>query len=102
MTKYTMAFWVAALVGRVLPTAISGVNSYWLRGYGEPAPEILIVLGYDGDRAEHFFATCQLVGRVTNRYNVENEETEGNASILLCRDPRHPWPDLWPEFKTFG
>ena len=28
-----------------LPKAISGVNSYWARGYGDPPPQTLIVLG---------------------------------------------------------
>jgi hypothetical protein len=31
--------------GLGLPRAISGVNSYWLRGYGAPPPRMLIVVG---------------------------------------------------------
>jgi len=27
-----------------LPAAISGVNTYWLRGYGDPPPQALIWL----------------------------------------------------------
>jgi 4-amino-4-deoxy-L-arabinose transferase-like glycosyltransferase len=63
-----------------LPEAISGINSYWLRGYGNPPPETLIVVGFSRERAERFFATCDLAGQVTNRHGVENEETKYNSS----------------------
>ncbi|MCI0393625.1 MAG: glycosyltransferase family 39 protein [Chloroflexi bacterium] len=85
-----------------LPEAISGINSYWLRGYGDPPPQTVIVLGFSRERAERFFTTCELAGRVTNRYGVENEETLFHPNIFLCRGPRRPWPDLWPEFRSFG
>ena len=29
-----------------LPKAISGSDTFWLRGYGDPPPETLIVVGY--------------------------------------------------------
>jgi hypothetical protein len=28
-----------------LPQAISGVNSFWVRGYGDPEPQTVIVIG---------------------------------------------------------
>ena len=30
-----------------LPTAISPVNAYWLRGYGRIPPDAVIALGFD-------------------------------------------------------
>jgi 4-amino-4-deoxy-L-arabinose transferase-like glycosyltransferase len=85
-----------------LPTAISGVNSYHLRGYGDPPPEILIVLGYsEPNLITLFFQTCELAGRVTNRYGVENEET-GHPDIFICRGLRKPWDQLWPDMQHFG
>jgi 4-amino-4-deoxy-L-arabinose transferase-like glycosyltransferase len=84
-----------------LPRAISGVNSHWLRGYGDPAPAQVIVLGYSQERAEAFFAECSHVGLVTNRYDVANEET-GHPDIWLCREPRLPWDELWPRMQSFG
>ncbi len=57
-----------------LPKAICGTNSFWARGYGDPPPEILIVIGLSRDFAEHSFESCELVGHVTNRYGVANEE----------------------------
>ena len=85
-----------------LPTAISGINSYHLRGYGDPPPDVLIVLGY----SQHYLTTqlfqrCELAGRVTNRYGVENEET-GYPGIFICRGPRKPWSQLWPDIQHFG
>jgi hypothetical protein len=84
-----------------LPRAISGFNSLWLRGYGNPAPTQVIVLGYSQEDAKRFFATCSQVGQVTNRFGVENEET-AQPEIWLCRQPRAPWNELWPQLQRFG
>lgn len=86
---------------RGLPPVISRVNTYWLRGYGDPPPETLIVLGMDGG-AQYYFGSCSLAGRATNRFGVENEETRDSPDIYVCRDPRKPWPELWKELRTFG
>lgn len=85
-----------------LPQAISGIDSYWLRGYGDPPPQTLIVLGYPHDGAELFFERCEVAGRITNRYNVENEEIRFHPEIFICRKPRQPWPVLWQRLKHFG
>lgn len=85
-----------------LPPAISGVNGLWMRGYGDPPPQTLIVLGFSQERAERFFADCTLAGHITNRYGVENEETRYAPDIFLCRNPRQPWPELWQGLRTFG
>lgn len=92
------------LYGRAydLPEAISGRNSYWLRGYGSPPPEILIVLGFTRQEVERLFATCELAGKVTNPYDVENEETTDHPDIFVCREPRQTWPALWESLKGFG
>jgi 4-amino-4-deoxy-L-arabinose transferase-like glycosyltransferase len=81
-----------------LPEAISGVNSYWLRGYGDPPPQVVIVLGLSRSSA---FETCELAGHVTNRYGVRNEETS-HPDIFLCRRLRRPWPAFWESLKSFG
>ncbi len=83
-----------------LPRAISGINSYWLRGYGESAPTTVIGLGFTAAQAAQFFADCTIAGRVTNPYGVENEEYGG--AILLCRQPREDWPRLWQQLRSFG
>jgi hypothetical protein len=85
-----------------LPEAISGINSYWLRGFGDPPPQILIVLGFTFDDAEQFLGTCDLAGHVTNRYGVKNEETKDHPDIFVCRQLHEPLPELWKHFRWFG
>jgi 4-amino-4-deoxy-L-arabinose transferase-like glycosyltransferase len=85
-----------------LPAAISGVNSNWERGYGDPPPRTLIVLGFRRDAAERLFATCELAGRLTNRYGVRNAESRDHPDVFVCRGPRQPWPALWSELRRFS
>lgn len=85
-----------------LPEAISGINSYWLRRYGDPPPQVLIVVGFSQAAAERHFAVCELAGQVSNRYGVENEETRFHPDIFICRGLRQPWPELWPALQSFG
>jgi hypothetical protein len=84
-----------------LPRAISGVNSYWLRGYGDPPPQTLIVIGFTRDYLEQTFEACELAGHITNRYNVKNEESKV-PDIFVCRRPRETWPEFWQRLKRFG
>jgi hypothetical protein len=85
-----------------LPTAISGINSYWLRGYGDPPPQTLIILGLTPTQANQIFRTCENAGRITNPYDVKNEETTEHPTILVCRELRSSWPEFWQRFKYFG
>jgi hypothetical protein len=85
-----------------LPQAISGVNSYWLRGYGDPPPQTLIVLGFDRQEVDAIFERCELAGQVTNAYGVENEETLYHPDIFVCRNLRRPWPAFWQDFQRSG
>jgi hypothetical protein len=85
-----------------LPKAISGTNSYWLRGYGEPPPETLIVLGFSRWFVERTFESCELASHTGNRYGVRNEETSEHPDIFVCRRLRQPWPEFWNGFRNFG
>lgn len=85
-----------------LPGAISGINSYWLRGFGNPPPETVIILGFNQNKVESLFSDCTLAGHTPNRYNIENEETREHPDIFLCKTMRYAWPDLWETFKFYG
>jgi hypothetical protein len=85
-----------------LPKAISGINSYWLRGYGDPAPQTLIVVGISREFLERNFGSCALAGHVTNRYGVQNEETTRHPDLFVCRQLRQPWPVFWKQFRYYG
>jgi 4-amino-4-deoxy-L-arabinose transferase-like glycosyltransferase len=43
-----------------------------------------------------------VIGQVTNRYGVENEETTDHPDIFVCRGLRRPWSEVWPQFRRFG
>jgi 4-amino-4-deoxy-L-arabinose transferase-like glycosyltransferase len=84
-----------------LPKAISAVNSYWLRGPGDPPPQTLIVVGYQrADIAQHF-ESCELAGQIGNPFQVKNEEARV-PDIFVCRGLRETWADFWQHIQHFG
>jgi hypothetical protein len=85
-----------------LPEAICGTNSFWARGYGDPPPETLIVIGFSGEFGDQYFESCEVVGHITNKYGVANEETTDHSDILLCRHLRQSWPEFWKKFRRYG
>jgi 4-amino-4-deoxy-L-arabinose transferase-like glycosyltransferase len=84
-----------------LPRVISGANSLWYRGYGEPEPETVIVVGFESSYAGKFFNSCKNSGMVTNRYHVKNEESTHHTGLYVCREPRRTWSDMWQEMQWF-
>ena len=85
-----------------LPQAISGVNSFWQRGYGDPPPETLIVLGLSHSFLERNFSSCEVAGHTPNPYGIENEETSDHPDIYVCRGLRQSWPEFWKDFRYYG
>ena len=84
-----------------LPPIITGANSHWYRGFGEPEPETVIVVGFDRGYADHFFSSCDYSGTVTNQYGVRNEETRYHTSLYVCHAPRRPWSEMWQDMQWF-
>jgi hypothetical protein len=85
-----------------LPRPISGVNSYWYRGYPDPPPQTLIVTGFRPDSVERHFTNCRPAGKITNRYGVMNEETRDHPEFFVCGPPRKAWAEFWRGFQQFG
>jgi len=85
-----------------LPPAISGINSFWQRGYGDPPPETLIVVGLSRGFLENKFAGCEVAGHTWNRFGILNEETRSHPDIFVCRHLRGSWPEFWKSFRYFG
>jgi hypothetical protein len=85
-----------------LPIPVSGTNSAWLRGYPDPPPQTLIVLGTSREGADYWFTGCRLIGHIANSQGVENEESRDHPDIFLCGPPRLPWPEFWKKYQTFG
>ena len=84
-----------------LPKAVSGSDTFWLRGYGDPAPEILIVVGYPREEALSVAEQCEVAGTITNPYGVDND-LRHPPDILVCRGLRVSWPELWERLKRYS
>jgi len=84
-----------------LPKAISGSNTFFLRGYGNPPPETLIVVGFAQETVDSLFEQCALAGTITNPYGVENDLRDP-PNIFVCRNPLLPWDELWEQLKRYS
>jgi hypothetical protein len=84
-----------------LPKAISGSDTFWLRGYGNPPPETLVVVGFLQEEVNSLFMQCDVAGTITNPYNVEND-LRNPPNIFVCRGLRVPWPELWNRVKRYS
>jgi 4-amino-4-deoxy-L-arabinose transferase-like glycosyltransferase len=85
-----------------LPTAISGTNSYWLRGYGSNPPNTVIVLGARRKNLDRVFTHCELAGHNGNSLGIHNEESDDHPDIYLCTGMKISWQELWPHALSFG
>lgn len=85
-----------------LPPAISGTNTAWYRGYGNPPPQTLIVVGLSREDADRTFQSCRFAGHNGNPYGIENEESTDHPDIFVCGPPQRPWPEFWKRFQSFG
>jgi 4-amino-4-deoxy-L-arabinose transferase-like glycosyltransferase len=78
-----------------LPGAISGRNSYWLWGPGHYSGEIMIAVGFGTEQLEKYFGEVEEVRRLRNPYGISH-------TIHICRKPRAPLEEIWPEVKIFS
>jgi Dolichyl-phosphate-mannose-protein mannosyltransferase len=85
-----------------LPQAISGTNTAWYRGYGDPAPQTVIAVGLSRHFLDEHFGTCRLAGHNGNPYGIKNEESEDHPDIYVCGPPRDGWAAFWRDFQRFG
>jgi hypothetical protein len=85
-----------------LPRAISGVNSSWERGYGEVGPQTVVVVGYSREFLETYFVSCEVGGRVWNKYDVPNEEAVEDPEIFVCRGLKGSWRQFWKAARRFA
>jgi hypothetical protein len=85
-----------------LPRPVSPVNSFWLRGYGDPGRTTVIALGVSEDDLRASCTSVTRAGRVTNPFGIANEETREHPDIHLCRGLRLGWPQIWATSRSFG
>jgi hypothetical protein len=93
-----------------LGEAISGMNSNWLHGYGDPPPQTVIAVGFTQSEVERIFARCDDAARLAKPYGVVNDAIDGigkdaignREMVYVCRDIRVPWPEFWKGFQYYG
>jgi hypothetical protein len=84
-----------------LPKAISASDTFWLRGYGNPPPETVIIIGFEQPDVYSLFTQCKQAGTITNSYDVENDLRDP-PGIFVCHGPRLPWSELWNRIKHYS
>jgi Dolichyl-phosphate-mannose-protein mannosyltransferase len=85
-----------------LPQVISGTNTAWYRGYGDPPPQTLIVVGISQKYLESHLGSCRLAGHNGNPYGIKNEESTYHPDIFVCGPPLEGWAQFWKDFQRFG
>jgi hypothetical protein len=93
--------------GTGLPVAVSGHNTYWWWGPGNPrATTVLAVMPGPvegtGNAAylRQFFTSVRAVATLSNPYGIHNADWGGH--VYLCTGPRHPWGQMWPRLRSYS
>ena len=93
--------------GTGLPAAVSGHNTFWWWGPGNPyATTVVAVMpgpvngGGDAAYLRQFFTSVRAVATLSNPYRIHNQEFDGH--VYLCTGPRHPWGQMWPRLRSYG
>lgn len=93
--------------GTGLPQAVSGHNTYWWWGPGNPHATTVVAImpgpedgGGDAAYLGRFFTSVRAVATLTNPYGVHNQEWHGH--VYLCTGPRHPWGQMWPQLRQYS
>ena len=82
-----------------LPQAISGHNNYFLWGPGSCSGQVIIAVGMPSGQLESLFGSVVGARRLTC---AECMAGETDVPIDICRQPRRPLREAWPELKCFG
>jgi len=90
-----------------LPAAVSGHNTYWWWGPGDPRATTVVAVtpgpvGGTGEGAylRQFFTSVRAVATLSNPSGIRNQEWGGH--VYVCTGPRHPWGELWPRLRGYG
>jgi hypothetical protein len=91
-----------------LPEAVSGHNSEWFWGPGNPnaTTVVAVVQKRPTDGAARYvrilrkdFAHVRLAATINNGHNVTNQEQGGH--VYICTSPMRSWGQLWPSLKHY-
>jgi 4-amino-4-deoxy-L-arabinose transferase-like glycosyltransferase len=92
--------------GTGLPEAVSGHNTYWWWGPGNPhATTVVAVMPGPmditgaGAYLRQFFGRVRVAATLSNPAGVRNQEWGGH--VYVCTDPRGSWARLWPRLRHY-
>ena len=94
--------------GTGLPTAVSGHDTEWWWGPGNPhaTTVVAVTLGPDnGSRSSHlsylrqYFRNVRQAATLSNPWGIKNEYYQGQ--VWICTGLRHPWGQLWPQLRHY-
>ena len=85
-----------------LPPVISNDNSGWLRGYGDPPPQTLVVVAWNREEVDNAFNDCRVASKMIMPYGVDNEISRDHLEVFICRGPKWPWPEFWEKARNFA
>jgi hypothetical protein len=92
--------------GDGLPEAVSGHNTLWFFGPGNPgATTVLAVVldnggsgrGFYDQYLRPYFGHIRAVATISNRPGLANQESGGH--VYVCTDPVHRWGALWVHMR---
>lgn len=82
-----------------LPRAISGHQNYYFWGPRDYTGEVMLILDGDARDEREQFRTVQDLGVVDS--SPWAMPWEQRQHILLCREPKVPLPQFWPQVKNW-
>jgi len=88
-----------------LPTAVSGHNSEWFWGPGNPDATTVVAVfsgqAISSDTAPfiELFARCRVAATIHNAEGVSNQEEGGH--VYVCTGPVQTWGALWPSLRHY-
>jgi 4-amino-4-deoxy-L-arabinose transferase-like glycosyltransferase len=93
--------------GTGMPPAVSGHNTYWWWGPGNPhATTVIAVMpgpvngtGFAA-RLGRLFAGVQPAATISNPYGIRNQESGGH--VYVCTGPRRPWGEMWAKLRDYA
>jgi 4-amino-4-deoxy-L-arabinose transferase-like glycosyltransferase len=88
-----------------LPTAVSGHNTEWWWGPGNPRATTVVAVApgnAPGYRAflSRFFTSVRPVATLSNPAGIHNQEWGGH--IYVCTGPKSTWAQLWPQMRHYS
>ena len=84
-------------LGEGLPHVYSGHNTLADLGRPPDGTETVLVVGGQLEALRSSFTSCEVVDRLDNRHDVDNEEQ--GQPVAVCRGPLRSWAAIWADVR---